>query len=65
MPSTVIAFMHYNIETSVLKIGFVSGLEYEYKNVPEEIYNQLKTSGSKGIYFNEHIKGRYKFEKVK
>jgi hypothetical protein len=65
MPSTVIASMQYDKKTSVLKISFVSGLQYEYKNVPEEVYQQLKTSGSKGIYFNQCIKGRYKFEKIK
>jgi KTSC domain-containing protein len=64
MPSTVIASMYYDVELHSLKIIFVSGLIYEYKNVPEDIYNQLKTSGSKGTYFNRHIKGNYQFEKV-
>jgi len=64
MPSTVIASMHYDVETHSLKIIFVSGLIYVYQNVPEEIYNQLKTSRSKGIYFNRFIKGHYEFEKV-
>jgi hypothetical protein len=64
MPSTVIASMKYNEETSVLRITFVSGLVYDYKDVPVEIYTQLKTSKSKGIYFNGHIKNKYEFEKV-
>lgn len=64
MPSTVISSINYNAETSSLKITFVSGRVYEYKNVPEEIYVAMRTSGQKGIYFNEHIKGRYDFEKV-
>lgn len=37
---------------------------YDYKNVPEEIYMALISSGSKGIFFNKHIKGSYKFKKV-
>ena len=37
---------------------------YVYKNVPEEIYKALISSGSKGTYFNQHIKGNYQFEKV-
>jgi hypothetical protein len=65
MPSTVIASASYNIETRILKIKFVSGFVYAYKDVPEEIYNQLRTSKSKGIYFNMHIKDKYFFEKVK
>lgn len=64
MPSTVISSMDYDKHTSTLKITFVSGLVYEYKNVPEEIYEAMRTSGAKGIYFNENIKGRYDFEKM-
>ena len=37
---------------------------YDYKNVPEEIYAALMLSGSKGTYFNKHVKGHYKFKKV-
>ena len=65
MPSSVVLHSSYNKETSTLKITFVSGLVYEYKNVPEEIYNAMITSGAKGIYFNRHIKGLYEFRKVK
>ncbi|MDB5248394.1 MAG: ATPase protein [Segetibacter sp.] len=64
MPSTVISSMKYNIDAATLTITFVSGLVYEFKSVPEEIYNALRTSGAKGIYFNQHIKGKYDFEKV-
>lgn len=64
MPSTVISFMSYSADTSVLRITFVSGLVYHYKNVPVEIYNRLRTAKSKGTYFNEHIKNKFDFEKV-
>jgi len=65
MPSTVISTINYDADTSTLRITFVSGLIYDYKNVPEEIYYALKTSGAKGIYLNQHIKGKYPFEKIK
>jgi hypothetical protein len=65
MPSTVIASMDYNPETSTLRVTFVSGMIYEYKDVPEEIYIAMKTSGAKGIYLNQHIKGKYPFEKIR
>ena len=65
MPSTVISTINYDIVTSTLRITFVSGMIYDYKNVPEEVYHALKTSGTKGIYLNQHIKGKYLFEKVK
>jgi DNA primase len=65
MPSTVVASMKYDPEKATLRVVFVSGMIYEYKNVPEEEYIHMKTSGSKGIYLNKHIKGKYEFEKVK
>jgi hypothetical protein len=65
MPSTVISSMDYNSEKATLTITFVSGMVYKYKNVPEEVYIAMKTSGAKGIYLNQHIKGKFEFEKVK
>jgi hypothetical protein len=64
MPSTVISFISYNAETSTLRIIFVSGKIYDYKNVPMEVYQAMKTSGSKGNYLNHHIKSHYEFEKI-
>ena len=56
--------MKYNAETATLRVTFVSGVIYDYKNVPEEVYVAMKTSGAKGIYLNQHIKGKYEFEKI-
>ncbi len=52
MPSSVVLHTSYDRDTATLKITFVSGLAYEYKNVPQEVYNAMITSGAKGIYFN-------------
>ena len=56
--------MQYDPILSVLRIEFVSGLIYEYKDVPAHVYQEMKTSGAKGIYLNKHIKGKYRFEKI-
>lgn len=64
MPSSVVAKMIYNEEKHTLRIVYVSGMVYDYKNVPWEVYEAMKTSGSKGTYLNKHIKGNYEFEKV-
>ncbi|QHS60520.1 KTSC domain-containing protein [Chitinophaga agri] len=64
MPSTVVYKMLYDHDTATLRIIFVSGLIYDYKNVPEEVYQAMKNSGSKGTYLNKHIKGHYAYEKV-
>jgi len=64
MPSTVVSSIHYNAATSTLRVMFVSGMIYEYENVPEEIYKELKKSSSKGTYLNQHIKGTYDYKKL-
>jgi hypothetical protein len=65
MPSSVISAIRYDAATTTLRIIFTSGTVYDYKNVPEEVFNAMKTSSSKGIYFNQHIKNNYQFKKIK
>jgi hypothetical protein len=65
MPSSVVAHISYNASSETLRITYVSGMVYDYKNVPEKIYHEMKNSGSKGTYLNQRIKGKYKFEKIK
>ncbi len=64
MPSRVISEIHYDHASSTLRIIFVSGLIYDYKNVPEKIYKELKSSGAKGIYLNQHIKPHFTYERI-
>ncbi|KAA9038572.1 KTSC domain-containing protein [Ginsengibacter hankyongi] len=64
MPSSVIKNIIYDVTSSTLRIVFVSGMIYDYKDVPESVYQSLKSSGSKGTYLNKHIKNNYHFEKV-
>jgi hypothetical protein len=64
MPSSVVSFIHYYQDTGTLRIGYVSGMVYDYKNVPERIYRAMKNSTSKGSFLNKHIKEKFPFEKV-
>jgi hypothetical protein len=65
MPSTVVSYIHYFPATQILRVSYVSGAVYDYKNVPEEIYKAMKNAFSKGTYLNKYVKGNYSFEKVK
>jgi hypothetical protein len=65
MPSSVVLAMHYDPDSATLRIIFVSGMIYDYKNVPAEKYEAMKTSDSKGRYLNKFIKGYYPFKKIK
>jgi hypothetical protein len=62
MPSSVIDQYHYKDGT--LTIVFVSGTVYNYLHVPQSVYENMKASKSKGIFFNKHIKNKYGFERV-
>ena len=64
MPSSVVAGIMYDKLSHTLRVTYASGMIYDYKNVPAEIYTALKTAFSKGTFLNKYIKGRYEFEKV-
>lgn len=50
--------------TFTLQIRFVSGLVYEYNNVPESIFNAMKATTSKGTFLNTMIKGKHDLRKL-
>lgn len=64
MPSSVVASMEYKADTATLRIGYVSGKVYDYEQVPENVYLEMKNASSKGTYLNRYIKGKYAFKKV-
>ncbi|HEY1899330.1 MAG TPA: KTSC domain-containing protein [Steroidobacteraceae bacterium] len=61
MPSTIIRWFNYAPETRELLIGFRSGREYAYLDVPEQIFLAMKRAPSKGEFFNVNIRDRYRF----
>jgi len=63
MPSSVIASFHYDESNSALEILFVSGITYIYSDVPKNVFDNMRKAKSKGVYFNEKIKGNYNFER--
>lgn len=64
MPSTVIAALDYDPAGHTLKISYVSGQVYLYKDVPEKVYKELKASRVKGRYLRFFVKNHYVFEKT-
>lgn len=64
MPSSVVSHINYFADRKVLRITYVLGMVYDYKNVPEEVFHDMKKAFSKGTYLNTHVKGKFAFEKV-
>ena len=65
MPSSVVAAIRYDPGTYTLRVIYVSGSIYDYKDVPEKVYKEMKEAFSKGEFLNKNIKPNYEFEKVK
>ncbi|MBB6107804.1 KTSC domain-containing protein [Mucilaginibacter lappiensis] len=64
MPSAVIAAYEYDKLSETLTIQYHSGKIYNYLNVPEKVFREMRSTMVKGIWFNRHIKGKYPFEEV-
>ena len=61
MPSSVIRSYRYNPKRRELTVVFTSGASYAYMRVPTATYLELNAAGSKGEYFNAHIRNRFAF----
>lgn len=55
----------YDRETETLEVEFQSGDIYRYFHVPERVHEGLIRASSKGSYFHDNIRERYRFRKVK
>lgn len=64
MPSSVIASYSYNGQTQSLRVVFLSGMIYDYLNVPLGVYNKMRKALSKGAFLNKEIKGRFPYKKL-
>lgn len=59
--STAIRKARYNADERKLRITFTSNTEgeYEYSDVPVEVYRELTTAESAGRTFNAEIRDRF------
>ena len=46
-----------------LVIEYLGSTQYEYYDVPQEVYDELVKAESKGRFVNQNIKGKYKYQK--
>lgn len=54
----------YDREKRQLGIRFKGGGEYVYDDVPGERYLALSESKTPGAYFHQHVKLKFKFQKL-
>lgn len=58
--SSAISAVGYDSEIQQMQIQFVQGRTYTFCNVPQHIFDELLSAGSKGTYYDHHIRGRYR-----
>lgn len=54
----------YDTETKDLIVEFSSGLRYEYKNVPHNLYTQFRKAESQGKFFTTEISKKFDYKKL-
>jgi len=60
MPSKVIRAFSYDPDEARLDVTFTSGRRYSYHEVPAELAAGMRLAFSKGVFFNRHIKDRFR-----
>ncbi|MFT4907566.1 MAG: hypothetical protein ACI978_001649 [Oleispira sp.] len=62
--SSNVAEIGYDEESSTLQIEFKNGTIYQYFDVPDDLFEGLRTADSVGGYLAANIKGVYRYSKV-
>lgn len=57
--SSVMTSFGFDPIVSTLEIEFKSGAVWQYLDVPESLYFEMKSASSYGQFFNAYIKGQY------
>lgn len=63
--STEIEWIGYENKKSMLQVEFIAGGTYQYDNVSEYVYRQFLNAESHTRFFENHIKGKYPYRKVR
>jgi hypothetical protein len=62
--SSNIAGFGYDSDSHVLTVEFNHGGRYNYYDVPEHVFQQMKSAGSKGQFLAQNIRNVYRYARV-
>ncbi len=62
--SSNIESIGYDLDLNILRIEFKSGGTYEYHNVPEGVFHELRLAPSVGTFHSQNIKNFYSYTKI-
>ncbi|MEJ0011347.1 MAG: KTSC domain-containing protein [Bauldia sp.] len=64
MPSTVIRDFSYDEARNELTVNFRTGKVYVYTLVPPSVAAAMRAAYSKGAYFNENVRDKYRHRQI-
>jgi hypothetical protein len=62
--STTLRSAGHDAQSAVLELQFCNGAVYQYWLVPPRVYRDLLRAYSKGVYFNQNIRGRFPYQRI-
>jgi len=62
--STTLVTVSYDEDRELLQLEFCSRAVYQYFNVPAAVHQSLLDASSKGRYFNEAIRGCFRYRLI-
>ena len=62
--SATVKTLSYVSSTGTLEVTFKNKNSYQYKQVPQTVFDDLVNAASKGSYINSNVKGTYAYENV-
>jgi hypothetical protein len=64
LKSATIRDASYDEQTNELTIEFTTGKTYVYSDVDVETFQRLNEADSKGAFFNQHIRDKFRYREV-
>jgi KTSC domain len=63
-PSSILASVRYDAGAAVLEVDLQNGTSYRYFLVPRSVVSALSSAPSAGAFFNQHIRTRFRYERI-
>ena len=62
--SSNVKALGYDPQSETLEVDFLNGSRYQYYGVPQQMYERLMQTSSKGRFLHVYIKNSYAYSRV-
>lgn len=62
--SSTVKIAEYDTSTKKLLVTFKGDVQYEYDDVPHDVFTKFRMSESQGSFFNKEIGRKYEYKKI-